>query len=66
MILASDWIAFHADRTPEKPAAIDQATGRRFTYGDLETRSGRLAASRSMASPAVSSPVVPARQAYSH
>jgi len=44
MILASDWIAFHADRTPEKLASIDQHTGRRFTYADLHDRSARLAA----------------------
>jgi fatty-acyl-CoA synthase len=44
MILASDWIAFHADRTPEKLALIDQHTGRRFTYGDMNDRSARLAA----------------------
>ncbi len=44
MILASDWIAFHADRTPEKLALIDQQTGRRFSYGDLNDRSARLAA----------------------
>ncbi|MCC6802055.1 MAG: long-chain fatty acid--CoA ligase, partial [Anaerolineae bacterium] len=43
-ILASDWIAFHADRTPEKLAMIDQATGRRFTYGEFNDRSARLAA----------------------
>ena len=39
MILASDWIAFHADRTPEKLALIDQQTGRRFTYGEFNERS---------------------------
>ncbi|MDX1990952.1 MAG: long-chain fatty acid--CoA ligase [bacterium] len=44
MILASDWIAFHADRTPEKLALIDQHTGRRFTYGDFNDRAARLAA----------------------
>lgn len=44
MILASDWLAFHADRTPEKLAAIDQATGRRFTYGEFNARAGQLAA----------------------
>jgi fatty-acyl-CoA synthase len=44
MILASDWIAFHADRTPEKLALIDQHTGQRFTYGDMNDRSARLAA----------------------
>ncbi|HVU09920.1 MAG TPA: long-chain fatty acid--CoA ligase [Phototrophicaceae bacterium] len=44
MILASDWIAFHADRTPEKLALIDQQTGRRFSYGEFNERSARLAA----------------------
>lgn len=43
-ILASDWIAFHADRTPDKLAMIDQATGRRFTYAEFNDRSARLAA----------------------
>ncbi len=43
MILASDWIAFHADRTPEKLAQIDQQTGRRFTYGEMNDRVARLA-----------------------
>jgi fatty-acyl-CoA synthase len=44
MILASDWIAFHADRTPEKLAQIDQHTGRRYTYGEMNERAARLAA----------------------
>jgi fatty-acyl-CoA synthase len=43
MILASDWIAFHADRTPEKLAMIDQATGRQFTYAEFNDRAARLA-----------------------
>lgn len=43
MILASDWIAFHADRTPEKLAMIDQGTGRQFTYAQFNDRSARLA-----------------------
>ncbi len=38
MILASDWVAFHADRTPEKNAFIDQFSGRTLTYGDLHQR----------------------------
>lgn len=42
-ILASDWIAFHADRTPEKLAMIDQETGRHFTYGEFNDRAARLA-----------------------
>jgi len=44
MILASDWIAFHADRTPEKVAMIDQQTNRRISYGEMNARAGRLAA----------------------
>jgi fatty-acyl-CoA synthase len=44
MVLASDWIAFHADRTPDKLASIDQRSGRRFTYGEMNERVGRLAA----------------------
>src|SRR5215216_5518422 len=43
MILASDWIAFHADRTPEKLALLDQQTGRCFTYEEMNERSARLA-----------------------
>ncbi|MDL1901756.1 long-chain fatty acid--CoA ligase [Anaerolineae bacterium CFX9] len=43
-LLASDWTAFHADRTPDKLAQIDQATGRRFTYAEMNDRSARLAA----------------------
>jgi len=42
-ILASDWIAFHADRTPEKLALIDQASDRRFTYDQFNERAARLA-----------------------
>jgi len=44
MVLASDWIAFHADRTPEKLAMVDQASERRFTYAQMNERIGRLAA----------------------
>ncbi len=43
-ILASDWIAFHADRTPDKLAMIDQDSGQRFTYGEFNDRAARLAA----------------------
>ncbi|PJF20776.1 MAG: acid--CoA ligase, partial [Phototrophicales bacterium] len=43
MILAADWIAFHADRTPEKIALIDQHTGAQYTYAQLHERIGRLA-----------------------
>ena len=44
MVLASDWIAFHADRTPEKLALVDEVTQRRFTYAEFNQRSARLAA----------------------
>lgn len=44
MILASDWIAFHADRTPEKIALIDQVTHRQYTYYEMNERAGKLAA----------------------
>ena len=43
MTLAADWIAFNADRTPDKTALIDQHTGREFTYADVDRRSARLA-----------------------
>ncbi len=43
-IPASDWIAFHADRTPDKLALIDQASGRRYTYAEMNDRAARLAA----------------------
>ena len=43
MILASDWVAFHADRTPENPAFTDQFSGRSFTYGELHQRVTHLA-----------------------
>ncbi|PJF28319.1 MAG: acid--CoA ligase [Phototrophicales bacterium] len=42
-MLASDWIAFHADRTPDKIALVDQATGRHLTYAEFNRRAGRLA-----------------------
>jgi fatty-acyl-CoA synthase len=43
MIRASDWVAFHADRTPEKIALIDEASGRQFSYGTLHERVENLA-----------------------
>ena len=43
MVLASDWIAFHADRTPNKLAMVDQFSQRRYTYGEMNTRTARLA-----------------------
>jgi len=38
-----DWLARHAARVPGKLAAIDLASGRRFTYGEFNERTGRLA-----------------------
>lgn len=43
MYLASDWVAFHADRTPENIAFIDQFSGQTLSYGDLHQRVGWLA-----------------------
>ncbi len=42
MILASDWLAFHADRTPDKTAMRDET--RTFTYAEFNDRAARLAA----------------------
>ncbi len=42
-MLASDWLAFHADRTPDKIALIDQATGRQYDYATFNDRAARLA-----------------------
>lgn len=43
MILASDWVAFHADRTPNKIALIDQHTGQELSYFALNQRASQLA-----------------------
>ncbi len=43
MVLASDWVAFHADRTPEKIALIDQYTGQNLSYEALNDRASKLA-----------------------
>jgi fatty-acyl-CoA synthase len=39
-----DWIAHYGRRNPDKPALIDLASGRRFSYGELDARVSRLAA----------------------
>ena len=39
-----DWIANHALRRPDAPAAVDLATGRRFTYGEFHARIDGIAA----------------------
>lgn len=38
-----DWIAHHARRAPQKVAAVDLASERRFTYAQLDARVSRLA-----------------------
>ena len=38
-----DWIAHFGRRTPNKTAAIDLASGRRFTYAQFDARISRLA-----------------------
>ena len=38
-----DWIAHFGRRTPNKTAAIDLASGRRFTYAEFDARISRLA-----------------------
>ncbi len=38
-----DWIARHAERTPDKLALIDAHTGRQLTYAAFNTRANRLA-----------------------
>jgi fatty-acyl-CoA synthase len=43
VMFAADWIAFHADRTPDKIALIDQASGRQYDYATFNDRAARLA-----------------------
>jgi fatty-acyl-CoA synthase len=38
-----DWIAHHAARRPDAPAAVDLASGRRLTYRDFDRRISALA-----------------------
>lgn len=40
----TDWIAHHARTMPEKTAMHDLASGRVFTYADMDDRVGRVAA----------------------
>lgn len=42
MLDIRDWIAVHAHRTPDATAQIDHATGRRFTYREMDNRVDRL------------------------
>ena len=39
-----DWIAHFGRRTPDKPAVVDLASGRQFTYAQFDSRISRLAA----------------------
>jgi fatty-acyl-CoA synthase len=39
-----DWIAHFARRTPDKPAVVDLASDRRFSYAQFDARISRLAA----------------------
>jgi fatty-acyl-CoA synthase len=43
MVLASDWLAFHADRTPENIAMVEGFNNREFTYATFNQRSATLA-----------------------
>lgn len=38
-----DWIKRHAERTPEKLALVDAATGRQYSYSQFNDRANRLA-----------------------
>jgi fatty-acyl-CoA synthase len=42
-MLHFDWIKRHAERTPDKLALIDLASGRQFTYAQFNERANRLA-----------------------
>lgn len=42
--LAVDWVSHHALSTPDKLAQIDLASGRTFTYAEMNERIGRVAA----------------------
>lgn len=42
-MLHFDWIKRHAERTPEKLALVDEATGRQYTYSQFDQRANRLA-----------------------
>ena len=39
-----DWIAHFARRTPDKPAVVDLASDRGFSYAQFDARISRLAA----------------------
>lgn len=43
MLRVVDWISYHANHTPEKFAAVDLFSGRRFSYAQMHERVGRFA-----------------------
>jgi len=43
MVDIRDWIATHAQRTPKAVAQIDHATGRSFTYSEMDQRVAAIA-----------------------
>ncbi|MCK0070150.1 AMP-binding protein [Kordiimonas laminariae] len=42
-VIAQDYIAYHADTKPNKLATMDMASGRQFTYSEMNVRVGQLA-----------------------
>jgi len=44
MLLASDWLAFHADRTPDKVAMVDEFNATELTYAQFNERASKLGA----------------------
>ncbi|MEM7677475.1 MAG: class I adenylate-forming enzyme family protein, partial [Myxococcota bacterium] len=42
-VRAFDWIEAHSTRTPHKPVQTDLSSGRRFTFGEMNDRVGRIA-----------------------
>ena len=42
-VKAYDWVAYHARQTPERLALVDLHSDRRFSYADMNDRTGRLA-----------------------
>ena len=43
MVKAYDWIAYHANQTPDRLAQVDLYSGRRYTYQQMNTRCAQLA-----------------------
>ena len=46
MVKAYDWIAYHANQTPDRMAQVDLHSGRRYTYQQMNTRCAQLAGSQ--------------------